>query len=170
MNMPAHAFSMQAPRTLAFGSIFRFRESWALLVNNQQGAGEPMPAYIMLQGERVGTLSNVTAGMPPCLTLASPFEWFPTIAAFALQDEEAFETASLSFTEAGPVIIGGIFDSSGDSSSFSSDLRGTFVGLAESSPGSRISRWNGELCYSARPYLSLGCLFEVDRRQRRGRT
>ena len=165
MNMPAQAFSMQTPQTLAFGSVFRLRESWAFLVNNQQGAGDPVPAYIMLEGERVGTLFKMTEGMPTCLGLMAPFEWFPGLLGEIGTSEASFETASLCLTDIGLVIVGGILDSWGDSDSFAFDMRGEFVGRAQSRSITRLGRWSAELSHPARPYLSLGRLFEVDRRR-----
>lgn len=49
MSIPAQAFADRLTNDLSPGSIFLFRESWAMLVNNQQEEGEPVLAFLMLK-------------------------------------------------------------------------------------------------------------------------
>ncbi|MDO0860873.1 hypothetical protein VDR86_20205 [Xanthomonas campestris pv. campestris] len=106
MSIPAQAFADRLPNDLSPGSIFLFRKSWAMLVNNQQEEGDPVLAFLMLQGERAGSLFKVGEGMTRCLTLAEPFGWFASVKEVALPAHDVVDTASLSLTPHGPVVVG----------------------------------------------------------------
>ncbi|SMQ94523.1 hypothetical protein [Xanthomonas fragariae] len=110
MSVPAQAFADRLPNDLWPGSIFLFRESWALLVNNQQEEVEPVLAFLVLQGEHTGSLFKIGKGMSPCLTLAEPFGWFASVKEGVLPAHDVVDTASLSLTSDGPVVAGQIPD------------------------------------------------------------
>jgi hypothetical protein len=166
MTFPAEVFAERIPQDLSPGSIFLFRGSWALLVDNQADPSEPSTCFVMLQGERVGTVFKVVQGMPPCLTLAEPFDWFAAISEGAMPEHQTLETASLSVTPSGPVLVGGIPDRWGDADKFAFGMKGQFVGEAPHGAVRRFAKWSAELCHPTRPFVSLGRLFEVDRNPR----
>ncbi|KLB10630.1 hypothetical protein, partial [Xanthomonas hortorum] len=128
MTFPAEAFAERIPQDLSPGSIFLFREAWALLVDNQADPGDSTPCFVMLQGDRVGTVFKVVQGMPPCLTLAEPFAWFPAVPQGAVPRHQTLETASLSVTPSGVVLVGGIPDRWGDADKFAFGMKGQFMG------------------------------------------
>ncbi|MBB4606498.1 hypothetical protein GGR59_002764 [Xanthomonas arboricola] len=165
MIVPAEAFAERIPQDLSAGSIFLFRDSWALLVDNQADPSEPSACFVMLQGDRVGTVFKVVQGMPPCLTLAEPFSWFPAVPQGAMPGHQPLETASLSVTPTGVVLVGGIPDRWGEPDKFAFDMKGQFVGEAPRGAVRRFATWSAELCHPSRPIVSLGRLFEVNRVQ-----
>ncbi|MGY0762364.1 hypothetical protein ACW3SO_00095 [Xanthomonas campestris] len=161
MSVPAQAFADRLPNDLLPGSIFLFRESWAMLVNNQQEEPEPVLAFLMLQGERAGSLFKVGEGMTQCLTLAEPFGWFASVKEGVLPAHDVVDTASLSLTSDGAVVVGQIPNQLGDKIAFGMDgqLRSDYPRGAVK----RFAKWSVELCHPSRPFVSLGRLFEVDR-------
>ncbi|UYK67676.1 hypothetical protein NG831_05730 [Xanthomonas sacchari] len=161
MNVPAQAFVDSHPSSLSPGSLFLFRESWALLVNNQQEEAEPVLAFLMLQGERAGSLFKVGDGMGRCLTLAEPFGWFASVKEGTPPTHDVVDTASLSLTPDGPVIVGQIPNQEGGKIAFGMDGQP----LADHPRGAvkRFATWSAELCHPTRPFVSLGRIFEVDR-------
>ncbi|CAD7347188.1 hypothetical protein [Xanthomonas arboricola] len=163
MTFPAEAFAERIPQDLSPGSIFLFREAWALLVDNQADPSDPTPCFVMLQGDRVGTVFKVVQGMPPCLTLAEPFAWFPAVPQGAVPGHQTLETASLSVTPLGVVLVGGIPDRWGDADKFAFGMKGQFMGEAPRGAVRRFTKWSAELCHPSRPFVTLGQIFEVDR-------
>ncbi|WP_230598272.1 hypothetical protein [Xanthomonas albilineans] len=151
------------PQDLPLGSIFLFRDSWALLVDDQADPNDPAACFVMLQGDRVGTVFKVVQGMPPCLTLAEPFAWFAAVPEAAMPGHQTLETASLSVTPSGLVLVGGIPDRWGDADKFAFGMKGQFMGDAPRGAVRRFEKWSAELCHPSRPFMSLGKLFEVDR-------
>lgn len=163
MIVPAEAFAECVPQDLAPGSIFKLPDAWALLVINENEDGAAVPSYILLQGERAGTLSEVRKGMSACLTLAEPFAWFPAVPNGTLPSRDVFETASLSVTASGPVVVGGTVDRMGDADMFAFNMAGQLLGEAPRGAVNRYGNWTAELCHPSRPFVSLGQIFEVDR-------
>ncbi|WP_386337613.1 hypothetical protein O4D10_12250 [Xanthomonas citri pv. citri] len=161
MSIPAQAFADRLPNDLSPGSIFLFRESWAMLVNNQQEETEPVLTFLMLQGKHAGSLFKVGRGMAPCLTLAEPFGWFASVKEGIPPAHEVVDTASLSLTSAGPVIVGQIPNQEGGEIAFGMD--GQPLGDHPSGAVKRFAQWSAELCHPTRPFVSLGRIFEVDR-------
>jgi len=162
MIIPAEAFAERVPQDLAPGSVFWFREAWAFLVSHELD-DVPVKSFIMLQGDRAGTLFKVVEGMPACLTLADPFAWFPAVPNGTLPSRDVFETASLSVTASGPVVVGGIPDRWGEADMFAFSLDGRSLGEAPRGAVNRHGKWTAELCHPSRPFVSLGQIFEVDR-------
>jgi len=163
MFMPAEAFAERVPQDLAPGSIFRFREAWAFFVSHEHSEGAPVPSFIMLQGERVGTLFKGVEAMQGCLTLAEPFAWFPAIPAGVMPTRDVFETASLSVTASGPILIGGMPERWGGPDKFAFGINGKCLGEAPRGAVNRYAKWTAELCHPSRPFVSLGRIFAVDR-------
>ena len=163
MIVPAEAFAECVPQDLAPGSIFKLPDTWALLVINENEDGAAVPSYILLQGPRAGTLSEVRKGMSACLTLAEPFAWFPAVPNGALPSRDVFETASLSVTASGPVVVGGTVGRMGDADMFAFNMAGQLLGEAPRGAVNRYGKWTAELCHPSRLFVSLGEIFEVDR-------
>ncbi|CDF60957.1 MULTISPECIES: hypothetical protein [Xanthomonas] len=161
--IPAEAFVERVPQDLPPGSIFLLRDSWAFRVDNQADPNEHIPSFVMLQGERVGKLCKVVQGMPPCLTLIEPFGWFAAVQEGAIPGHQTMETASLSVTSTGIVLVGVIRDQWGNEDAFGFGMKGQFIGEAPRGAVRRFAKWSAELCHPNRPFVSLGRLFEVDR-------
>jgi len=162
MSIPAQALSDRLPSDLSPGSIFLFRESWALLVNNQQEEAEPVLAFLMLQGERVGSLFKVGDGMGRCLTLAEPFGWFASLKEGIPPAHDVVDTASLSLTPDGPVVVGQIHSQWGDGDKIAFGMDGQPLADHPRGAVKRFATWSAELCHPTRPFVSLGRVFEVD--------
>jgi hypothetical protein len=163
--VPAQAFAESHPSEVAIGCLFKTRGSWALRV---KGGPDPnFEGYILLQGERAGQLLRLAPGMAAGLTIIKPFSWFPGIHIDAKLDDSCKETASLSLTEAGPVIVGGIADSDHyDSDFFAYQTDGQrFERFDHYKPIRRFSQWSVELQHDSRPLKSLGQILTVDRRK-----
>ncbi|WP_372353796.1 hypothetical protein ACDH63_07370 [Xanthomonas axonopodis pv. maculifoliigardeniae] len=163
MSVPAQAFADRLPNDLSPGSIFLFRESWVLLVNNQQEEAEPVLAFLMLQGERAGSLFKVGDGMGPCVTLAEPFEWFASVKDGVPPAHDVVDTASLSLTSVGPVVVGQMPSQWGDGDKIAFGMHGQPLGDHPRGAVKRFAKWSVELCHPAQPFVSLGRIFEVDR-------
>jgi len=163
MSIPAQAFADRLPNDLSPGSIFLFRESWALLVNNQQEEAEPVLAFLMLQGTHAGSLFKVGEGMAPCLTLAEPFGWFASVKEGSLPTHDVVDTASLSLTSSGPVVVGQMPSQWGDGDKIAFGMDGQPLVDHPRGAVRRFATWSVELCHPTRPFVSLGHLFEVDR-------
>lgn len=163
MVVPAEAFADRMPHEMSPGSIFRLRESWAVVVNYMSSDDSPAPGFIMLQGDRVGTLFRLSDRMAPCITLADQFSWFPAIKPGAIATSNGLETSSLTLTKDGPVIMGRDPERWGRRDTFAFDSNGVL--LAETPQGAvkRFSTWTAELCHLSRPFVTMGQLFEVDR-------
>src|SRR3546814_16704344 len=76
MNIPAQAFAYLHPVDLAPGQLFKFRGGWALRVSHC----EDRHGFLMLEGERAGTVFDLIAGMVRSLAIVDPFGWFPMVA------------------------------------------------------------------------------------------
>ncbi|KFA27618.1 hypothetical protein FQK02_13840 [Xanthomonas vasicola] len=163
MSIPAQAFADRLPNDLTPGSLFLFRESWALLVNNQQEEPEPVLAFLMLQGERAGSLFKVGEGMTRCLTLVEPFGWFASVEEDVLPAHDGVDTASLSLTSSGPVIVGQLPSNWGDGDKIAFGMDGQPLGGYPRGAVRRFAKWSAELCHPSRPFVSLGRIFEVNR-------
>ncbi|MFW9441156.1 hypothetical protein ACE8C5_21515 [Xanthomonas euvesicatoria] len=166
MSIPAQAFADRLPNDLSPGSIFLFRESWAMLVNNQQEEGDPVLAFLMLQGERAGSLFKVGEGMTRCLTLAEPFGWFASVKEVALPAHDVVDTASLSLTSHGPVVVGQMPSQWGDGDKIAFGMDGQPLGDHPPGAVKRFATWSAEIFHPSRPFVSLGRIFEVDRTPR----
>src|SRR3546814_189271 len=59
MNIPAQAFAYLHPVDLAPGQLFKFRGGWALRVSH----GEDRHGFLMLEGERAGTVVDLIGGL-----------------------------------------------------------------------------------------------------------
>ncbi|MCC8496012.1 hypothetical protein LN451_19250 [Xanthomonas hortorum pv. gardneri] len=163
MSIPAQAFADRLPNDLLPGSIFLLRESWAMLVNNQQEEAEPVLALLVLQGEHTGSLFKVGKGMPPCVTLAEPFGWFASVKEGVPPTHDVVDTASLSLASSGPVVVGQMPSQWGDGGKIAFGMDGQPRSDYPRGAVKRFAKWSVELCHPAQPFVSLGRIFEVDR-------
>jgi len=158
MTIPAQAFGYIYPKDLGPGSVFRFRDNWAMLVAYEDSS---TLLYLMLGGERAGHLFKLEPGMPRCLGIIPPFTWFPAIEDGANASDTERQATTLGLTPTGPVIIGE--HTNGYASEyFAFRLDGAVdrdyqIGGA----GLRHADWTAELQHSDRPFESLGRLFVV---------
>ena len=163
MSIPAHAFGEAYPKDLPQGSVFKFRGAWSLRVAG--GHDHSFQGLIFLEGDHVGRLVKIGPGMPRCIAIIEPFQWFPAGAEGAAPGHIELQTATLTVTPNGPVIIGGDIDSDRFDTeyvAFRSD--GTCdADYDRYGAGMRFAEWTGELQHSSRPFESLGRLFAINR-------
>lgn len=164
MNFPAQAFAVRSPIDLQPGELFQSRGSWALRVVYEAWQ-TPTQGYILLEGERAGSLVPLRDGIATGLCIASPFSWFPA-ASIAGATVSARLTAALTLTESGVVVVGGYTDRLNDTDYRAFDIDGSEVaGFEEWRPAPRLAVWTIELQHEARPFESLGTLASIDRRE-----
>lgn len=159
MKFPAQAFAEAYPKDLEPGRLFRFREHWALRVSH----AEDLEGLLILEGDHAGKVFSIGDGMAKSLAIVQPFNWFPAVQDVMPARNDAFNI-TLAVTPAGLVLSGSdVRDSFGDDHlSFGLDGRG--VDGSDLHRAGRFERWSAELFHEARPFVSLGTLFEVDRR------
>src|SRR3546814_17124777 len=102
MNIPAQAFAYLHPVDLAPGQLFKFRGGWALRVSH----GADRHGFLMLEGERAGTVFDLIAGMVRSLAIVEPFGWFPLVAGGDTPSTDADIALPLTVTNTGTVIAG----------------------------------------------------------------
>ncbi|QBG96207.1 hypothetical protein EYC55_13155 [Xanthomonas oryzae] len=100
--------------------------------------------------------------MGPCLTLAEPFGWFASVKEEAPPAHDVVDTASLSLTSAGPVVVGQIHSQWGDGDKIAFGMDGQPLADHPRGAVKRFATWSAELCHPTRPFVSLGRIFEVD--------
>ena len=161
MKLPAHAFAEIAPMDVLPGQLFKFRGGWALRVAYR----EAIQGFLMLSGERAGWVHKITPGMPTVIAIVQAFGWFPMVSQDETPTTDAALTSTLMLTEAGPAICG--VETGGDSYD-PEHLVFTTAGVGQEVDGPhrvrRYEQWSAELLHASRPFVSLGTLFEVDRR------
>lgn len=163
MVFPAEAFADRMPQEMSPGSIFRLRDSWAVVVNYMSSDDSAAPGFIMLQGDRIGTLFRLSDGMAPCTTLSDQFSWFPAVKPGAIATGDGPETSSLTLTKDGPVIMGKDPERWGKRDTFAFDSKGVLLADVPQGAVKRFSRWTAELCHPSHPFVTMGQIFEVDR-------
>src|SRR3546814_19440955 len=102
MNIPAQAFAYRHPVDLAPGQLFKFRGGWALRVSH----GEDRHGFLMLEGERAGTVFDLIAGLVRSLANVEPFGWFPMVAGGDTPSTDADLDLTLTVPNKGPVLGG----------------------------------------------------------------
>lgn len=159
MKFPAQAFAEVHPKDLEPGRLFKFRDLWALRVSH----AEEFEGFLIFEGDHAGKVFKLGDGMAQSLAITHPFNWFPAVGDAMPARSEAL-TVSLAVTSNGPVLTGSdAQDHFGDDHlSFGLDGRG--VEVPNLHRASRFEQWSAELFHDSRPFVSLGTLFEVDRR------
>lgn len=109
------------------------------------------PGFIMLQGDRVGTLFRLSDGMAPCITLSNQFSWYPAVKPGAIATGGGPETSSLTLTKDGPVIMGKHPERWGKRST-----KGVLLADAPQGAVKRFSQWTAELCHPSCPFVAMG--------------
>lgn len=160
MKISAHAFAQMYPKDLAPGSLFRLRGRWALRVSS-----DDIPqGFLMLEGERVGEVFALTAGVAQVVAIMQPFGWFPTVSSEAEPSLEPEWTAVLALTGSGPVVVGSDARDDWDPTFLAFNTNGVGADAQDLHRAMRFGQWSIELCHVDRPYTSLGTLLQVDRR------
>lgn len=160
MKLPAQAFAEVHPKDLEPGRLFKFREQWALRVSH----AEEFEGFLIFEGDHAGKVFKIGDGMARSVAIVHPFNWFPVVAGDAMPSRSGAITITLAITSAGPVLMGSdARDHFGDDYlSFGLDGRG--VDGSDLHRASCYEQWSAELLHDSRPFVSLGTLFEVDRR------
>lgn len=160
MTIPARAFCEIYPRDVQLGSLFRLRDEWAMLVGYED-VGER--DFLLLTGDRTGHLQRLTTGMPKCLALAPPFSWFAAISSAADVRRSERQTAALTISPRGPIVIGAMPDRFGDHEYIAFGLDGVVDREYELDGAKlRLLSWTAELAHASRPFESLGTLLTVN--------
>lgn len=158
MALPAEAFGEISPADLPAGRIFRFRESWAMIVCYED---ESTKDFLVLGGERSGQLFQVGSNMSRCLTVMPPFAWFAAVEEGALPINTDHQTVVLTLAGKGPLIVGAK-EGRWDDEYVAFGLDGIVdreyqpYGMAL-----RYTQWTAELQHRDLPYRSIGRLFSV---------
>lgn len=160
MKIPAQVFAQSHPDDLAPGTLFRFGGSWALRVSRDTY----FQGFLMLEGERAGSVFELRDGVQQVAAIVHPFCWFPMVVSDAVPTLEAERTATLTLTEKGLVIVGLDARDQWGSSYLDFSLAGEDFDSLDLHLGMRFDQWSVELCHTDRPYVSLGTLLQVDRR------
>lgn len=159
MKFPAQAFAEVYPKDLAPGRLFKFREQWALRVSH----AEEFEGFLIFEGDHAGKVFQLGDGMARSLAIVHPFSWYPAVGD-AMASRSEVLTITLAVTSAGPVLTGSdARDHFGDEH-LSFGLDGRVVEVPNLHRTSRFEHWSAELFHDSRPFVSLGTLFEVDRR------
>lgn len=158
MTIPAQAFGYIYPKDLRPGSVFRFRDNWAMLVAHEDSR---TLLFLTLGGERAGHLLKLEPGMPKCLGVIPPFTWFPSVEDGASANDTERQATTLGLTPTGPVIIGKYTNGYGPEF-FAFRLDGAVDrDWQAGGAGLRYVDWAAELQHPDRPFESLGRLFAV---------
>lgn len=166
MRIPAQAFGEKYPQELSPGQLFKARGIWALRVAyDSQGEQQ---GFVALEGENVGQLFRLKAGMARCFAVIQPFGWFPSIDAGSQPRHEALRTATLTVGLNGPLIVGAEL-SDFDPNYIAFGVNGCEVvgGESNGSPF-RFENWSAELQHPSRTFESLGTIFSVNRSRKTG--
>lgn len=163
MSLPAAAFGELYPKELPLGSVFKFRESWALRVAH--GPADSAYGFLMLEGEHTGELFLIDEGMARSVSVIAPFGWFPAVSQQAVSEHTGSQTATLALTDTGPVVIGiEAVSSRFDPEYFAFRTDGSHdSAYGRFGLGPRFAIWSAELEHPARPFESLGQLFAINR-------
>lgn len=161
MSFPAQAFAAVAPRGLDPGRLFKFRGQWALRVAHEKD----FEGFLLLEGDDAGQVHAIFAGMVPALAVIQPFSWFPVIDRGAAPSRDATLTLALGITEVGPVLTWlDARDQVWKDTHMTFGLDGRGIDDQSLYRAGRFEQWSAELFHDSRPFVSLGTLFEVDRR------
>src|SRR3546814_482074 len=157
MNIPAQAFAYLHPVDLAPGQLFKFRGGWALRVSH----GEDRHGFLMLEGERAGTVFDLIAGMVRSLAIVEPFGWFPMVAGGDTPSTDADIALTLTVTNKGPVIGGSDARDLWDRTFTGLGLVGRGGGMEDRHLTMRFDPWSVGLFPRDRPFFSLVVLLAV---------
>ncbi len=161
MKLPAQAFAEISPRELEPGRLLKFRGQWALRVSRVEG----FEGILMFEGDHAGKVFQIAEGMAKSLAVVHPFGWFPVVARDVGPSADAATTITLAMTSEGPALTGADpRDRMFKDTYLSFGLDGHGIDNDDVLRASRFEQWSAELFHDSRPFVSLGTLFEVDRR------
>lgn len=157
MKIPAQAFSQVAVSDLAPGSLFIFRDRWAVRVSSDAD----FQGFVLLEGERMGRVFQLASGTAHSIAIMSPFAWFPALSLDAKPMVETNRTPALTLTCDLPVIVGIDARETWEPNYLAFGMDGQGVDMPDLYRAARFEKWSVELCHRDRPYVSLGTLVEV---------
>jgi hypothetical protein len=160
MPFPASAFIETYARDLEPGRLFQFHGHWAMLVRVEALNDK---YFVMLQGERIGSLHKVVEGMAKSLALSPHFSWFAAVASVGVPKRGEHHPACLLLLPDGPVLLANEKDGFGDIEYYAFGLDGLIRRDVDlHSLGMHLLAWSAELEDPARPGQSLGTLVSID--------
>ena len=163
-RIPARAYAEHYPKELPIGSLFRFRGMWAL--RTCVSGPEEFQGFLLLEGEKAGSILKVGPGMARSVAVVEPFGWFPAIAVDERPGNEADQVLALTITDSGLVIVGLDTRDRYDSAYLAITADGHAVDVHDRQGDLWFGKWSVELCHQDRPLISLGTLLEIDRHKR----
>lgn len=160
MKFPAQAFAEIHPKDLEPGRLLKLHGQWALRVSH----AEEFEGVLMFEGDHAGKVFKIGDGMVRALAIIHPFNWFPVVDSDATPSRDAAATITLTVTSSGPVLTGSDPRDRFDDTYMTFGLDGRGIGGSDLHRASRYEQWSAELFHDSRSFVSLGTLFEVDRR------
>ena len=161
MNIPAEAFAQLYPSDVPPGCLFSFRGSWAVRVTGQAN----FQGFLMLEGERIGQVFGIAPGMAPAIAIVGSFRWTPMIEAHAKPVWGIRKVPVLALTPTGPIMVGKDSDDCWEETYLAYTMDGHAIALPERHSTAHFDQWSVELCHKDRPFLSLGTILKIDRRE-----
>lgn len=161
MKFPVQAFAELHPKDLEPGRLFKIHGQWALRVLH----ADEFEGFLMFEGDRAGKVFKIGDGMARSIAIVHPFNWFPVVAGDATPSRDAATTITLAMTSDGPVLTGSDARDHFADTDLSFGLDGHGIDGSNLHRASRYEQWSAELFHDALPFVSLGTLFEVDRRR-----
>ena len=159
-KLPAQALAHLYPDKILAGQLLLVRSQWALRVS-----GDEFQGYLLLEGERAGSIFPITTGMPKYACIVEPFGWFPAISLSARPTQNSEHVATLGITESGPVLVGVDTRDRWDTSHFTVTAAGQATEAHDLHSVPQYEAWSVEICHVDRPFHSLATLLEVDQRK-----
>lgn len=159
LKIPAQALAEISPNKMEPGTLFLFRGSWALRVFHAAG----LQAFLMLEGERAGSVFEVYEDMAEEVAIIRPFGWFPMTSMPVEPAPQADWPLTMLLTESGPAILGKYEERGGRVSNLAFNPKGECIPAANLHRATRLARWSIGLCYADRPFQSLGTVLQIDR-------
>lgn len=161
-KIPAEAFAQLHPSDVPPGCLFLFHDSWAVRV-----AHEPdFQGFLMLEGERTGQVFAIARGMARSVAIVGEFRWFPMVSIHAKPTWGVQNVPVLALTPSRPLLVGLDSDEGWGKNYLAyavSDGQG--VALPQLNGTANFAQWSVELCHKDQPFLSLGTILEIDRRE-----
>ena len=160
MIIPAAAFAEIEPTELVAGQLFLFRGCWALRAT----VDESHEGFLVLEGDRAGSMGQMAPGMGKVVAIVAPFSWFPMLSNVAKPAIADDPVCNLALTTEGPLIVclDGRDDWGRSYLAIAPSGRGTDANEVRRAP--QFATWSVALCHQDRPFVSLATLLEIDRR------
>ena len=162
-KLPAQAFAHRYPDTVAAGQLLLIRGQWALRVS-----GEELQGYLLLEGERMGKIFQLTSGMAKCPCIVEPCGWFPAVSQGSKPVSNSEQIATLGISASGPVLIGMYSRHQWEPLYLAVSVAGQATEVQDLHTLPQYERWSVEIFHTDRPFHGLATLLEVERAKTRG--